>query len=195
MNIGEFIKKRRKENKLTLRELGEITGLSHSYLSQIESGTRNASPEVLEKISKALDINYTELMEFGGFLHKKENTKETFEDIFSNYEVGKNLIEVIDSFNKNFEIFSKFRDMQEYFNSGESVENTNQVPWNETYRTEKDIAYQLNVIKEELVRSNQLYFEGQPMNEKAKISLIEFLELAYKQTQRINNDASENPDK
>lgn len=68
LNIGELIKMERKNNELTLREMGLEIGLSHSYLSQIESGQRKASPELLEKISKALNVDYMYLLTTAGYI-------------------------------------------------------------------------------------------------------------------------------
>ena len=37
-NIGELIKQRRTENKMTLKDISEATELSIGYLSQLERG-------------------------------------------------------------------------------------------------------------------------------------------------------------
>lgn len=56
--FSEKIKKRRKEMGLTLKELGDMTGLSPSYISKIENGERKApSWEVVVKIEEALQLN------------------------------------------------------------------------------------------------------------------------------------------
>lgn len=203
MNIGEFIKNRRREKNITLRELGDITELSQSYLSQIENGTRNASPDILEKLSKALDLQYLELMMMAGFLHTEENdklkefmeitesTKKMFASIEAvtswkkNFESLQNTIDSIKAFN-NWSKTVKNLSIDHSFNQNEHMQSNNLM----NTRTEIDIAYQINAFKEQIVNSNNLYFEGQLMTDSAKLSLIEFLELAYKQTQRINNEAS-----
>ncbi len=57
-HFSEKIKKRRKEMGLTLKELGDMTGLSPSYISKIENGERKApSWEVVVKIEEALQLN------------------------------------------------------------------------------------------------------------------------------------------
>lgn len=60
--IGEEIKRARKSKKLTLRELAEKTGISHSYLSQLENGRgKNPSAAFLKAISDALDAPIIEI--------------------------------------------------------------------------------------------------------------------------------------
>lgn len=56
--IGEKLKKIRKAKKITLKQLEKITGISNSYISDLENGRRiNPSIEKLEKLAKALDVN------------------------------------------------------------------------------------------------------------------------------------------
>ena len=51
---------------------------------------------------------------------------------------------------------------------------------------EKDIAKRLNRFKQEIEASDGLAFDGEPMSEEAKESLLESMELLFRQTQRIN---------
>ncbi|MCX7845808.1 MAG: helix-turn-helix transcriptional regulator [Dictyoglomaceae bacterium] len=57
MNIGNKIRKLRKEKNLTLEELSKKTGLSLSYISLIERGLKNPSLKALEKIAECFGIN------------------------------------------------------------------------------------------------------------------------------------------
>lgn len=72
MKIGEFIRSKRKERKLTLKQLAQEIGLSHTYLSQIELGDRKASPDVLRQLSEALNVSYSELMEVAGYTKESD---------------------------------------------------------------------------------------------------------------------------
>ena len=54
--IGQKIKERRQELKLNLRDLGEKTGLSASFLSQIENDLTEPSISSLQKIAVALKV-------------------------------------------------------------------------------------------------------------------------------------------
>lgn len=56
-NLGVSIKNLRKNKKMTLKELSEITGLSISFLSQLERGKSSATLDSLKKISLALDVS------------------------------------------------------------------------------------------------------------------------------------------
>lgn len=55
--IGIQIKKVRKQRKMTLKQLAEKTGLSISFLSQIERSKSSMTLESLHKVSDALDIS------------------------------------------------------------------------------------------------------------------------------------------
>lgn len=56
------IKELRKEQKMTLTDLGQKTGYSASFLSQIERGLNRPSLEALRKISDALSVNVATLL-------------------------------------------------------------------------------------------------------------------------------------
>lgn len=56
--LGAYIKEKRKEKNLTLKELGELINFSHQYLSQLENGKRKPSNHVILKLAKALDSDY-----------------------------------------------------------------------------------------------------------------------------------------
>ena len=63
--IRRNIKKYRKEKGITSAQLAEMVGLSHDFISQIESEkTRyNFSVETLYKISVALDVSLDKFVE------------------------------------------------------------------------------------------------------------------------------------
>ncbi|MCX7884146.1 MAG: XRE family transcriptional regulator [Caloramator sp.] len=58
--IGEKISKLRKQKALTLKELSEMTGLSISFLSQVENGYSSLAITSLKKIADALNVPITE---------------------------------------------------------------------------------------------------------------------------------------
>lgn len=98
MNIGENIRKLRKEKKLTLKSLGVKVGLSEQAIGQYERGDRTPNIEILTAISKALDcdlfhiIGLDETMENLDFqasilekhLNIAEKQKQRQEEIFDN---------------------------------------------------------------------------------------------------------------
>lgn len=62
MNIGEKLRKLRKDNGLTLKELSKQAGLSISFISDIENGRRNPRLENLDKLAKALKVDVSVLL-------------------------------------------------------------------------------------------------------------------------------------
>nr|WP_321451465.1 helix-turn-helix transcriptional regulator [uncultured Carboxylicivirga sp.] len=56
MKIGNSIKELRKEKGVKQIDLAQLSGISQTYLSQIEKGLKKPKLDALEKISKALDI-------------------------------------------------------------------------------------------------------------------------------------------
>jgi transcriptional regulator with XRE-family HTH domain len=68
--LGKRIKQLRKEVGLTQEKLAIATGLSQTYISGIESGTRNPSIKTLDKIGKALDVKLSDLTNFDDYQAK-----------------------------------------------------------------------------------------------------------------------------
>ncbi|GGA46620.1 helix-turn-helix domain-containing protein [Psychrobacillus lasiicapitis] len=58
-SIGQILKQLRKERKLTLKSLAELTDVSISFLSQVERGKSSVTLESLKKIADALKVNPT----------------------------------------------------------------------------------------------------------------------------------------
>lgn len=66
--FGRFIKNLRDQAGLTLRQLERSSGVSNSYLSQLENGKKGfPSPDILEKLASPLKVSYTELMDKAGY--------------------------------------------------------------------------------------------------------------------------------
>lgn len=66
--IGSFLRAIREERGITLREAEAISGISNSYLNQIETGkVIKPSPEVLSKLSKMYNVPYELLLEKCGY--------------------------------------------------------------------------------------------------------------------------------
>ena len=62
MKSGEKIKKARKDNHMTMRELANLVGVSYQMIGQWESGERNPKLENIVKLSSVLIINPMELL-------------------------------------------------------------------------------------------------------------------------------------
>lgn len=75
MNVGERIKLRRKELKISADTLAERVGVSRSTIFRYERGDiEKVGPEVLKKISETLNISPADLM---GWEDEAEQTTET----------------------------------------------------------------------------------------------------------------------
>lgn len=61
-NVGERLRKRRKELRLTLKDVAESTQLTSSFLSQVENDKVNLSLNSLHLIADALDVPVTYFM-------------------------------------------------------------------------------------------------------------------------------------
>lgn len=84
MEIGTRIKKIRKQNGMSLRELAKNSKMSHSYLSQLENGKRDRPAfEIIDNIASALDVSTMYL----------SSGNEAFEDLSYNESIG----EVVDN--------------------------------------------------------------------------------------------------
>lgn len=62
-NIGELIKLRRTEKKMTLKEVGEATDLSIGYLSQLERGLTSIAHDTLVKVANVLEVDMAYFMD------------------------------------------------------------------------------------------------------------------------------------
>jgi transcriptional regulator with XRE-family HTH domain len=47
---------------MTQRELADMAGITKAYLSQIETGKRTGTPDVLSKLAKALGLTLDEII-------------------------------------------------------------------------------------------------------------------------------------
>lgn len=55
--LGRLVKQARHARKLTLRQLGELTGVSYTWLGRLEGGRMLApAPSKLTKVAQALDL-------------------------------------------------------------------------------------------------------------------------------------------
>lgn len=73
--IGPIIQRHRKQRELTLGQLSELSGVSKSMLSQIERGQANPTFAVLWSLTRALGIEFNDLIEGG--LEAEDNEKVT----------------------------------------------------------------------------------------------------------------------
>ena len=84
--IGEYIKKLRTENKLTLTQLAAKLDMDSANLSKIENGKREFDGKKLEKLAKVFKLNLSEL--------KDEYFSEIFAKQSFKYRCSENVFEL-----------------------------------------------------------------------------------------------------
>ena len=67
-DLGGFIRDQRNRERLSVRSLSELAGISNPYLSQIERGLRKPSAEILQGIARGLRISAETLYVRAGIL-------------------------------------------------------------------------------------------------------------------------------
>ena len=60
--LGERLRTRRRERRVSQESLAFQANISPTYLSQIETGQRNPSLETLYRLSTSLDLDLAELL-------------------------------------------------------------------------------------------------------------------------------------
>jgi transcriptional regulator with XRE-family HTH domain len=77
-DLGDFLKELRGE--LSLRDVQEGTGISHTYLSTLEKGydprtkkERKPTPKVLQTLARFYRVNYKDLMYLAGYLENDDS--------------------------------------------------------------------------------------------------------------------------
>jgi transcriptional regulator with XRE-family HTH domain len=70
--LGAFIRSQRELAQLSLRQLAEMTTLSHPYLSQVERGVHQPSVRVLKLLSEALNVSAETLLVQAGLLERDD---------------------------------------------------------------------------------------------------------------------------
>ena len=66
--LGEFIRAQRGMARLSLRQLGELTGVSNAYLSQLERGLHAPSLRVLKSLADAFSLSPESLLTQAGLV-------------------------------------------------------------------------------------------------------------------------------
>lgn len=99
--IHKALKVIRQFHSLKQVELADKLSISKSYLSEIESGKKTASIELLEKYSKEFDIQLSSLVFFSESLEDKDKIPEKFKRFFAAKII--NIMEWVNEREKNKE--------------------------------------------------------------------------------------------
>lgn len=101
-DFGNYLRSLRKKRKLTVRQLDMYSGVSHSYISQMERGVKGIpSPDILKKLAKPLDIDYEDLMEKAGYITKEEILKAALPSIQIEHGLQKSFDDFFQSLKDN----------------------------------------------------------------------------------------------
>lgn len=80
-HVGAYLKEIRQKCGLSLREAGELSGLSYSYISMLEKGKKGdivitVSPQILEKLAEAYNHSYADLLMQAGYYYESQSERE-----------------------------------------------------------------------------------------------------------------------
>lgn len=79
-NFGSLIKYLREQRGLSLQALGDMTGISPSYIHRIEHGERKApTVKIIEQLADALNISFAELLKVAKIEINEEEVHEVYE--------------------------------------------------------------------------------------------------------------------
>lgn len=87
MKIGEFLKEKRLEKNLSLRQVAYKTGLSHTYISDIEKGNLLGTNETQEKIMIALNFTEEEKNFFYSLLIEDDSIPNFITEKMNKFEI------------------------------------------------------------------------------------------------------------
>src|ERR1044072_1664144 len=75
--FGEFVRAQRQLAQVSQRHLARVSGLSDSYLSQLERGNPRPPPEVVNALAQAFGLEPKQLYTMLGFMDEDEKAAVT----------------------------------------------------------------------------------------------------------------------
>lgn len=100
--FSNIIKNKRLEMNLSLRDLGELSDLDHSYIGRLEKGSSLPSRETVVKLAKALDLSVEELLVKAGYYSNMYQKWEKVIKKANNNKITPTILEkMIDNYIKN----------------------------------------------------------------------------------------------
>ncbi|QTB25234.1 helix-turn-helix domain-containing protein [Lysinibacillus sphaericus] len=83
--FGNYIKNIRESKNMTLNQVALYAEISAAQLSRIETGKRGTpKPQTIEKIARALKVDYNELMSIAGYIETDSPVDNLSEEVNSN---------------------------------------------------------------------------------------------------------------
>lgn len=71
-NLGKYLKKVREDLNLSLRQADKLTGISRSYLSQLERGAHEPQFRTLQKLAKFYNVPLMNFFKEAGYLDHED---------------------------------------------------------------------------------------------------------------------------
>jgi transcriptional regulator with XRE-family HTH domain len=75
--FGEFVRAQRQLAKVSQRHLARMSGVSDSYLSQLERGHYRPSPQVVKALAQAFGLEPKQLYTMLGFMDEEDSDGAT----------------------------------------------------------------------------------------------------------------------
>ncbi len=159
--IGEIIASARENKNLSQRQLAKLAGVNSSGLSKIEAGERDPSPKILRKISKYIDVNYSDLMYKMGYGVEVS----TLNPFIKDYYERMNLDELNDA---EINVLGTMKNLKQLINSCKERLNDNisELEKELLQHTIEDNEYQLKTSQDIIDLIQSLKLEARNRNEK-----------------------------
>lgn len=77
MELGQFIRNKRKEKGLSAKDLSQITSISEGHILYIERGKRKPTFDIVSKLIKGLNLRWNEFLTETGYLGPKSEPTGT----------------------------------------------------------------------------------------------------------------------
>jgi len=78
-DFAGYIRQLRQKQRLSLRDVAQKTGISYSYLAQIEQGRRNPpGPDFMKRLAPVYEVTLKDLLRAAGYLD--ENAESSLSD-------------------------------------------------------------------------------------------------------------------
>ncbi|MFC4767150.1 helix-turn-helix domain-containing protein [Effusibacillus consociatus] len=88
-SLGGYVRKRREDMDLTIRELADLCGLSHAAISMVERDKRKKpTPETLRKLAQGLGTSYEQLLREAGYLDSQADRPRKKESVDLQWILG-----------------------------------------------------------------------------------------------------------
>lgn len=72
-DFAGYVRQLRQKQRLSLRDVAQKTGISYSYLAQIEQGRRNPpGPDFMKRLAPVYQVTLKDLLRAAGYLEENE---------------------------------------------------------------------------------------------------------------------------